>query len=138
MTGLPLSPSLPLGLGTKEKRYSGTGQSCRVWAIGDGSLVFSPAGPRLLGLWSASQLTFMSQTCTWIWLLPGAQVYKQKTSRANKNIISLVFESAAPDVSGGRGGAEPARARPACGGAGEECTGAEGGPLAFISTAPPP
>lgn len=47
-------------------------------------------------------LTFTSRTCFGIWLLPGAQVYKQKTNKVNKNIISLV----------GGGGAEAAGAQP--------------------------
>lgn len=82
------------GLGTEQKCCNRAGQAFGTGLLGVAAGCFPQLGPVVL--WSASGLTFTS----WTWLLPGAQVYKQKTNRANKNIISLVLESAAPDVLG--------------------------------------
>lgn len=90
------------------------GRAVRTCPLGAAAWCFPQLGPGPVVLWSASGLTFTSRTCLWICLLPGVQVYKQKTNRANKNIISLMLESAAPDVLGGQGGdaAEPVGAQP--------------------------
>lgn len=68
----------------------------------------------------------MSQTCLCIRILSGDQVYKQKTSRANKNIISVESESAAPDVLQYEGvAAEPTGAQPSLWGSTAQFRGTE-------------
>lgn len=95
MLALLLSLQPPTqGRAQSRSAVTGQGRALGTGLLGVAAWCFPQLGPAVL--WSASGLTFTS----WTWLLPGAQVYKQKANRANKNIISLVFESAAPDVLG--------------------------------------
>lgn len=98
MLALPLPPQPPAP--DWAQRRSAVTVQVGTGPLGVVAWCFPQLGPGPVVLWSASGLTFTSQTCLWIGLLPGAQLYKQKTNRANKNMISLVLESAAPDAWG--------------------------------------